>query len=146
IPEFIKAVHKAEQRIANKKQNKNLQNLLKNIQVGTQDPSIALPTLQETRYVKVSHIVRCQADDNYTRVCLEGGEELIVSKTLKEYDELLAPYRFLRTHQSHLVNRQFIKSLLKEDGGTILMQDHVKIPISRQNKEKVKQQLINSET
>ncbi|HEY0245947.1 MAG TPA: LytTR family DNA-binding domain-containing protein [Mucilaginibacter sp.] len=55
---------------------------------------------------------------------------------------MLKPYNFIRTHQSHLVNLHFVKSFLKEDGGAlILVNDHVKIPISRQNRDMVKEAL-----
>ena len=57
----------------------------------------------------------------------------MVSKTIKEYVELLAPYNFRRSHQSHLVNLDYVKSLLKKDGGTLLLEDETIIPISRQN-------------
>ncbi len=52
--------------------------------------------------------------------------------------KIIKPFNFLRTHQSHLVNIQFVKSHLNEDGGKLLMKDATKIPISRQNKVIVK--------
>jgi two-component system LytT family response regulator len=61
----------------------------------------------------------------------------MVSKPIFEYDELLSSYDFIRCHQSHLVNIKFIKSLLKEDSGYLLMDDNTRIPISRNKKENV---------
>ncbi len=66
------------------------------------------------------------------------GEHILVSKTLKEYAEILKDYGFVRTHQSHLVNVKYIKSWLKEDGGVLLLNDLTKIPVSKPNREKVK--------
>ncbi|RZL20150.1 MAG: LytTR family transcriptional regulator, partial [Pedobacter sp.] len=68
-------------------------------------------------------------------------EKILVSKSLKEYADLLKPNGFIRTHQSHLVNPAFVKSWLKEDGGILLLTSGEKIPISKPNKEAVKQAL-----
>lgn len=142
IPELQLAIAKAANKIASKQQNLNVENLLHFIQKSRKDePKIALPTLQETRYVKVNEIVRCEAANNYTNFILQNGDEVLVCKTLKEFTELLKPYQFHRPHQSHLVNFHFVKSLLKEDGGTLLLQDQSKIPISRQNLESIKKAL-----
>jgi len=65
----------------------------------------------------------------------------LVSKSLKEYADLLRPNGFLRTHQSRLVNPKYVKSWLKEDGGTLLLMSGEKIPISKPNKGIVKQAL-----
>lgn len=144
IIEFKAAIEKAKEKINAKKQNHNIENLLEYIKSGQHDsPKIALPTLSEIRYIKVNTIVRCEAENNYTTFFLDGGEQILVCKTLKEYDELLQPHRFIRTHQSHLVNLQFVKSYLKEDGGTLLLTDQTKIPISRQNKDRVRNVLVS---
>ncbi|PJJ80467.1 LytR/AlgR family response regulator transcription factor [Mucilaginibacter auburnensis] len=139
IQELQNAVIKAGKKINNKDKDKKLENLIANIKHGQKEmPKIALPTLKEIRYIKVDQIVRCEAFDNYTTIFTTGVEQILVCKTLKEFAELLKQYGFIRAHQSHLVNIEFVKSLLKEDGGTLLMDDNAKIPISRQNREDVK--------
>jgi two-component system LytT family response regulator len=95
-------------------------------------------------YVKITEIIRCEASNNYTNFYLQNGERVLVCKTLKDFADLLKPHQFIRTHQSHLVNQAFIKSYLKEDGGTLLLNDQTKIPISRQNREMVKESLNKS--
>jgi two-component system LytT family response regulator len=72
---------------------------------------------------------------------LKNGEKLLVSKTLKEYDELLSPYGFLRVHQSHLINLKEMKSYIKSDGGYIQMKDGTSVSISRQRRETVMKKL-----
>jgi len=145
IIEFKAAIAKAKEKISTKRHNHNIENLLDYIKSGQRDsPKIALPTLAEIRYIKVNIIIRCEAENNYTTFYLENGEQILVCKTLKEYDELLQPHRFIRPHQSHLVNLSFVKSYLKEDGGTLLLTDQTKVPISRQNKERVKEELNKS--
>jgi two-component system, LytTR family, response regulator len=142
IDELKLAVQKAREKIIAKQKNASVENLLDYISPGTKGtPKIALPTFTETRYVKVDDIIRCEASDNYTSFYLQNNEKILVCKTLKEYAELLVPHNFIRTHQSHLVNINFVKSLLKEDGGVLLLTNSDKIPISRQNKESVKAKL-----
>lgn len=143
ITEFKAAVSKAESKIKEKKQNLNIENLLTYMKSGNREPKIALPTLKETVYVKITDVVRCEAENNYTTFHLNSGEQVLVCKTLKEFADLLKPHDFIRTHQSHLVNLHCIKSHLKEDGGTLLLENLQKVPISRQNREMVKLRLAD---
>jgi len=145
ITEFKLAIHKATEKIGARKQNHSIENLLAYIKSGQREiPKIALPTLNETMYIKVTDIIRCEAENNYTTFYLQNGEHILVCKTLKEFADLLQQHQFIRTHQSHLVNLHFVKSYLKEDGGTLLLNDQTKIPISRQKRDKVKQELNKS--
>jgi two-component system, LytTR family, response regulator len=102
---------------------------------------IALPQQNEIRYVGIEEIIRCEADNNYTNFFFSDGDQLLISKSLKEYSDLLKPHGFVRAHQSHLVNPIFVKSWLKEDGGTLLMDSGDKIPVSKPNRELVKEVL-----
>ena len=139
INEFKDAIAKAKQKIATKNQNLNIENLLQYIKAGNKEtPKIALPTTKEIMYVKVTDLVRCEATNNYTTFYLQNNEQVLVCKTLKEFAELLKPHNFIRTHQSHLVNINSVKSYLKEDGGTLLLNNLQKIPVSRQSREMVK--------
>lgn len=141
ITELKQAIEKARQKLSSKDKDQKLENLLAYIQKEKKEaPKIALPTLSETRYIKIDEVVRCEASNNYTTF-FTTAEQILVCKTLKEFVELLLPHNFVRTHQSHLINIQFVKSLLKEDGGALLMKDNTKIPISRQNKDMVKDAL-----
>ncbi|MES2426494.1 MAG: LytTR family DNA-binding domain-containing protein [Bacteroidota bacterium] len=142
IEEFKTAIAKAQNKIETKKQNLNIENLLQYLKAGSREiPKIALPTLKEIMYVKVTDIIRCEAANSYTTFYLQNNEQVLVCKTLKEFAELLKPHHFIRTHQSHLVNINNIKSYLSEDGGTLLLNNLQKVPISRQNRESVKQAL-----
>jgi len=142
IAEFKLAIEKATKKISSRQQNHSIENLLEYIKAGQKEtPKITLPTLTEIRYVKITDITRCEASNNYTTFYLQSGEQVLVCKTLKEFADILKPHHFVRTHQSHLVNVQFVKSYLKEDGGTLLLNDQTKVPISRQNRELVKDAL-----
>ncbi|WP_149526496.1 LytR/AlgR family response regulator transcription factor [Sphingobacterium hotanense] len=142
IEELVNAVNKAGYKLAKQIQTSQLDFLLQQIKIPeTNISKIALQMQSEIRYVALSEIVRCEADNTYTHFFLSSGEKILVSKSLKEYADLLCPSGFLRTHQSHLVNPKYVKSWLKEDGGMLLLISGEKIPISKPNKETVKQAL-----
>ena len=118
--------------------------LLKNILFNISAPSVnefrlALQTKDGVHYLLPSEIIRCEADGNYTRFFVTGGKNYFISKTLAEYDSLLAPHHFIRTHKSHLVNKNFV-SFIDHDGFVIL-KDKSKIEVSRRRKEEVMEAL-----
>jgi two-component system LytT family response regulator len=139
--ELKTAVDKAEHRFKLKSRNEQLNFLLQHLKQPNDNAKIALPQQNEIRYVEVSDIVRCEASNTYTFFYLQGGDKILVSKPLKEYADLLKPKGFLRCHQTHLVNPTYIKSWLKEDGGVLLMQNGDKIPVSKPNREMIKESL-----
>lgn len=142
IEELINAVNVAEHKLTKRIQTSQLDFLLQQLKKPKTNVSkIALQMQSEIRYVALSEIIRCEADNTYTYFFLANKEKILVSKSLKEYADLLRPNGFLRTHQSHLVNPKFVKSWLKEDGGVLLLSSGEKIPISKPNKDTVKQAL-----
>ncbi len=138
------AVGKARLKISSRQNNRQLDFLMEYIKQNDKPVKIALPQQNEIRYVAVKDIVRCEANNAYTYFYFVNGDKILISKPLKEYEELLAPHGFIRAHQSHLVNPVFVSSLLKEDGGILLMNDGVKIPVSKARKEFVKIALFKS--
>jgi two-component system LytT family response regulator len=139
IDELMAAIAKAEEKSRSKQHNQQLDFLLSNIKKDEKQPlKIALPQQKEIRYVSVNDIIRCEADNVYTFFYLQNGERILVSKSLKEFAGLLEPNGFFRAHQTHLISITAIKSWLKEDGGTLLLNNGDKIPVSRPNREKLK--------
>jgi two-component system LytT family response regulator len=137
IEELQQAVGRAMARNRNKKKNLQLENLLQLLQVQKEEHRIALTTLKETRFIRTPEIVRCESSNNYTAFFLASGEKLTASRPIFEYEELLKDYGFIRCHQSHLVNRKFVKSWVKEDGGYLLMDNGHQVPVSRNKKDVV---------
>jgi two-component system LytT family response regulator len=84
-----------------------------------------------------------ESDNYYTLFFLNDGKKILVSKTLKENEELLNEHNFIRPHKSHLVNIRYIKSFNREDGGYIMMEDGSKVPVSRRKKEKILEIIAN---
>lgn len=97
---------------------------------------IALATRESIELVKPSEIIMCESDNNYTMVYLDGRKKFI-SKTLKDFEELLGPYNFFRTHQSFLVNVDKISEFVKTDGGYLVMKNGMRVAVSRNKKESV---------
>ena len=141
--ELRKAVQKAISRSIEKKQNKQLENLLDLLQHQQQKDvhRIALPSSKEVRFIKTNEIIRCESSNNYTTFYIANGESIITSRPIFEYEEILQGYGFIRCHQTHLVNKRYIKSLVKQDGGYLLLENGDKIPVARLKKELVKKVL-----
>jgi two-component system, LytTR family, response regulator len=96
---------------------------------------IALPTSEGLRFVKVDNIIRCESDNNYTNFFLKTGEKILVTKTLKEFEETLSDTHFVRIHQSHLINLNFVERYIKGEGGSVVMSDGSEVEVSRRRKE-----------
>lgn len=143
INELQAAVAKAAKQRRLKTQSGQVDQLMQwfRAQSRTEAQTIALATTQETRFVRMNEIVRCESANNYTTFFLGDGTTLLVSKPIYEYDDLLSSYGFLRCHQSHLVNKAFIKSWRKEYGDFLVLTDGSQVPISRGKKEAVKRAL-----
>ncbi|MEM6802230.1 MAG: LytTR family DNA-binding domain-containing protein [Bacteroidota bacterium] len=140
ILDLKSAVQKAEKRVLEQNQSQSWQVFLDN-QKSQNNPKIALPSGNQIDYIPIAEIIRCRGEGNYTHFHLQTGKALMVSKTLKEFEELLKEHRFIRVHQSHLINVRFVKSYVKSDGGYLRMEDQSEIPISRQRKEYVLERL-----
>lgn len=98
---------------------------------------IALPSLQGFELVLIETIIRCEADNNYTHVFLKSRQSLLVSRTLKEIEELLEESSFLRVHQSHLINLNEIIRYVRGEGGYVVMSDNSTVHVSRSRKDEL---------
>jgi two-component system LytT family response regulator len=96
---------------------------------------VILPVRDGYVFVKVDDIIRCEADSNYTRLYLSGGEKQLISKTLKEIEAQLPSRKFFRIHKSHIINVAYLKKYTKGDGGTVTLSDSTELDVSRRNRE-----------
>ncbi|MCK5080348.1 MAG: response regulator [Bacteroidales bacterium] len=136
--ELVRALKKVETKLSHQKVNQNIQVLLDNIKARDADPhKIILSTSEKIHIIETDQIIRCESDNYYTNFFLSDGKKILVSKTLKENEQLLSDHNFIRPHKSHLVNVKFIKGFLKYDGGYIEMTDGSRIPVSRRKREKI---------
>ncbi len=99
--------------------------------------NIALPTYEGYVFVKINQILYCQSDNNYTRVILDDGKPLLISRTLKEVGEMLTDFQFYRVHNSFIVNLNEIANYIKSDGGYLIMSNGDQVKVSRTKKEEL---------
>jgi len=102
---------------------------------------IALSTSDGIHLFEISDIIRCESEDNYTKFYIKNNKPIMISKTLKEYEEMLTEHGFERIHQSHLINLSYLKSYIKKDGGYVVMADNSNLPISQRKKERLQELL-----
>lgn len=134
---IVKAISNWEKR-RNKTSSEQWRLFQNHYQSQTKNQSqIALPTGVGYQIVEIKNIVRCQSDSNYTNIFCKDENKVLISRTLKEIEELLTDHGFIRVHQSHLVNPQYVKGILKHDGGSLIMQDDEEIPVSRQKSKQI---------
>lgn len=96
---------------------------------------IALSNSDGIHLLDINDIIRCESDDNYTKFFIKKGKPILISKTLKEYEELLSEYDFVRIHQSHLINLAYVKSYIKKENGFVLMHNDEQLPVSQRKRE-----------
>ncbi len=138
--ELVRVVSRFEMKKKEVNNNARIQVLLNNLNMGADISSkIALPTLTGYQMEKISHIIYCEADENYTKIYTIRGDFILVSRTLKVVEDMLPPEYFFRIHKSFLVNMNFVKSYNRTDGHKILLENGIEIEIAtRRNEEFVK--------
>jgi two-component system LytT family response regulator len=95
---------------------------------------LSLPTAAGYRFVKVEEIINIEANGSYTCFYLTNDEKLVVSKVMKEFENLLDPAIFLRCHRSYYINLNYVEEFLKEDGGWVRMKNQQQISVSKAKK------------
>jgi len=134
--ELSQAITKAKNQI--QPNNERLSVLKETLSTPHQKPKkISLHTLEKIIIVDLDDIIRCESDSNNTIFYLQNNTKIFVTKTLKHFADMLRSYDFIRVHQSHLVNLQFIKEFIKSDGGYLLMKNNKTVPVSVRKKAEV---------
>jgi two-component system LytT family response regulator len=135
IEELQKAVEKVksllDSPVALKQNQVLLEYLLETVKKKSPPTKIALPQLGSIRFIEVDDIISLQADSNYAIIHMKDMQKLVISKTLKEFEELLDESQFARIHKSYIVNLKYIKEYSTIDGGLVKMSDGNQWSISR---------------
>jgi len=135
--ELVSAVEKLKEEKNKRSVSENIRLLaeqirpsaLKNVQ------RLALNSADRVHVVNLDDIIRCESERNYTTFFLKDKKQIVVTKTLKEYEDLLEPNGFVRVHHSHLINLAHLKEFVKNDGGYALMDDSSHVPVSVRKRE-----------
>ncbi len=135
IDELQKAVEKVKRALsspaAGTQDRQLLQHLLNTIAKKTPPKKIALPQLGSITFIEVDDMVSLQADSNYTIIHMKDMQKMVISKTLKDFEDLLDDRQFARIHKSYIVNLKYIKEYSTIDGGIVKMADGNRWSISR---------------
>jgi two-component system, LytTR family, response regulator len=97
----------------------------------TASKKIIIPKSMGFEFLESSDIIRLEADDCYTHIYLSAGNKLTVTRTLKQFEEVLPEEYFFRVHKSHIINLNFMKEYSRLDGGYAFMEDGSKVEVSR---------------
>jgi two-component system, LytTR family, response regulator len=140
--ELDKAIQKVVQR-TQKTIAQQLEILMQRIhQPITPINKIALPTMEGLQMIPVDSIISCESDSNYTILQLKNNKKLIVSRTLKEIEELLEEHSFIRVHRCYLANLNEAEKYVKGEGGYLVMSDGSSIDVARNKKETLLKKLL----
>lgn len=135
--ELIRSVERVKSQ-NNSKLSDQIEILKDIIQASTNSSKkIVLRDSDSIYFVKVANIIRCESDKSYTTFIIHNHKNIVISKGLKDFEELLEPYGFIRTHQSHLINSAKIKRFDKADGGTIVLENEHEVPVSQRKRDQI---------
>lgn len=132
--EFCAAIENAIQFFERCKTPLQVENLLTMVQNTGQPKKIVLRTQESIFFVDINHILYCESDNSYTTFYLEEEKKILVSRGLKEFEQMLEPYQFFRSHHCFLVNLNKVTRVDKAEGGSVILQNGKSIPVSFRRK------------
>lgn len=135
---LIKAVHKAITVDVSHTIKEQVEIQLASLQAKQR---IALPTLEGLEIFNLDDIMYCESDSNYTMFYLKNNSKFMVSRTIKEYEDILPEKEFVRIHKSYIINLLFVTKYIKGDGGDVVLSNGVCLPIARLRKDKLLEKL-----
>ena len=100
-----------------------------------QENKIAVPVSDGFEFIVIKNILRIESSSSYSRIFFVEGKSFLVTKLLKDFEDILTPYQFFRVHNSHLINLNYIKKYLRGVGGQVLMDNGDLIDVSRRKKD-----------
>ena len=98
---------------------------------------IALASKESIEFVDPQQIICCEANSNYTNIYLAEGRKKVISKTMKEFEDMLTIYNFFRPHNSFLINLRRVNEFIRGDGGYLVMENKMKIPVAKNKREEL---------
>lgn len=135
IEELEKAVDAVSQQIEEKQKINRAEILLQNIEaVHNQNRKLVLPTMEGLEVVRMSEILYCKAEDNFTIFHFTDGRKLMICRNLKFFESALSHFGFCRIHRSHIINLEYIKRYVKGKGGSVIMENGQEILVANTKK------------
>jgi two-component system LytT family response regulator len=137
------AVNTAIERLKEKNISTNMEVFLENLRNTNEHKKIAISTASSMIVIEIEKIIYLESDGPYTKFFLGDNSEILSSKHLKEYEDLLTEYGFFRAHRSYLINLSEIKQYSKSDGGYVIMSNGNRVDVSDKKKAELLTQLSN---
>lgn len=141
VDDLVKAVNKVNNKKNKENSSLDFELLLSNLKLKSGPAKIAVPTFDGLQMIDAKNIIKCIADESYTHIFLADGSKIMVSRILKEYEELLSDLNFLRVHNSCLINLAHVTKYIKGDGGSVIMSDGKTVEVSRRKKAELLERL-----
>jgi two-component system, LytTR family, response regulator len=141
---LIQAIRKTQMVIHSKHLDLKLKALYQNMELKDhRTKKLVLKTAENIYLIDTGDIIRCESDGSYTKFFLSNGKKIMVSRHLKEFEDILTGFGFYRIHQSHLINFNHVDLIQKSGGGAVIMKDNSAIPVSRRKKEELMKLIEN---
>lgn len=136
IATLKEAVERAREKKQTNTPNQRIETLLYNLldEKNTHN-RIAIPSMEGLQFVAIADIIYLEAVSNYTFIHVQPASRITVSKTLKDFEELLPAHTFIRIHHSFLINKNHVHKYLKGEGGQVLMSNGKMLDVARRKKE-----------
>ncbi len=135
VSELIRAVNKLETKANTNSANTSISQFLEAIRLSQNQQKLAISSLNEIIYLDTEKIIRLESDWNYTNIFLVDGKNITSSKTLKDYENLLNPNIFFRTHKAFIINLNLVEKYVKSEGGYVIMKDNAKVSVAREKRQ-----------
>jgi two-component system, LytTR family, response regulator len=134
INDLRKAIEKAQKKVLGNI-SARMEQLAQNLKGSSfKHFKLALPSHEGLVFINVNEIVYCEASGNYTNIVMDDGRKFVISRTLKEYDDLLGEHDFFRIHNSYLINLNSIKRYIRGEGGQVVMKNDQHLDVAKLKK------------
>jgi two-component system LytT family response regulator len=136
VQDLQTAISRAEQKRQKQSSNERIETLLHNLLLEkNQHHRLAIPSHEGLFFLELSDILYLEAESNYTFIFLTDGKKITVTRTLKDFEEILPSHLFIRIHHSHIINKDHIQKYIRGEGGQVVMKNGSLLYISRRKKE-----------
>jgi two-component system LytT family response regulator len=132
--ELVQAIERVQEH-KKLKASQRIDNLLELLNARKQNKRFAVPTMEGLIMVDSETILYCESDSAYCKIFFKhAAKPLVISKTLKEVEEVLQGLDFCRIHHSYFINMTCVQSYIRGEGGEVVLNNGVHLPVSRTKK------------
>jgi two-component system, LytTR family, response regulator len=135
IDDLKTAVNKAEEKRNHSYPNPQIELLVEQLISKKNNFSrIAIPTIEGLQFIRVEDIIYLEASSNYTHIFSTEKKKYIVSRTLKDFEDMLPTETFLRIHNSYIINKNYVEKYIRGEGGQVVLSNNVTLDVAKRKK------------